>query len=503
MLAMAGSHVASAQITNYFEKFRPAKRWSLGLQISPTHTMSDADDYRIGFAFGAHAKYSVSQTFGIKVNGNIGTLVGSREEQDISGNGNNGRNADQGADNETTFNAGNQAPSEDSYFFRNNFRDVNVTAHLTLGNISFLRPLRKVQMYFFTGFGVLWSDVVGSWDLDSDGALMYGIWGDEFITPVQDNNGNISDYETNYKGNNFTIPFGFGFKRNLGEWLDVGLEYKNHYTRSDNIDGYSFPIWRNRVFDFYGLLSLQASIKLGGKDGITDHYDWLNPVESIYTTLDSLEQIREKVDLLLLDTDDDGVADYFDKEPDTEKGAWVWGSGEAADIDMDGIPDYKDAEPYSERGSIVDADGIMVDADNDGVPDYRDEDTKSQAGVLVNPRTGTAVKVGNACCDCEDVVLPAVIFDNGSSRIKPEFYGVLYSVAEKMKACPDLKVMASGYAVRSKSGSQLAFKRATAVIDYLNANYNIPRDRFSMSTDGSAPEGVDYSSRRIDLFKVR
>ena len=81
------SQLVSAQITNYFEKFRPAKRWSVGLQLSPTHTMSDADDFRVGMAFGAHVKYSVSQTFGLKLNGNIGTLNGSRAEQDISGNG--------------------------------------------------------------------------------------------------------------------------------------------------------------------------------------------------------------------------------------------------------------------------------------------------------------------------------------------------------------------------------------------------------------------------------
>lgn len=502
LLAMIGSQFASAQITNYFEKFRPAKRWSLGLQVSPTHTMSDADDFRPGFAFGAHVKYSVSQTFGLKLNGNIGTLNGSRLEQDISGNGGNKRQG-QNPDNEETFNAGNQAPTEDSYFFKNNFKDVNLTAHLTLGNISFLRPLRKWQIFFFTGFGVIWSDVKGQYETTADAEDAFDFWGTDYFTPEYDGNGNFTNAISNYKGNNFTVPFGFGFKRNVGKMLDVGVEYKNHYTRSDNIDGFSFPVWRNRVFDFYGLLSLQASIKLGGKDGIDDHYDWLNPVESIYTTLDSLEEIKEKVDLLLLDTDEDGVADYFDKEPDTDKDAWVWGSGEAADIDMDGIPDYKDAEPYSERGAIVDADGIMVDADNDGVPDYRDEDTKTQAGALVNPRTGSAVRVGGACCDCDDVILPSIVFDNGSSRINPEFYGVLYNVAEKMKACPDLKVMAAGYAVRSKSGSQLAFKRANAIIDYLNANYNIPRDRFSLNTEGSAPEGTEYSSRRIDLSKIR
>ncbi len=498
------SQLVSAQITNYFEKFRPAKRWSVGLQLSPTHTMSDADDFRVGMAFGAHVKYSVSQTFGLKLNGNIGTLNGSRAEQDISGNGSDGRNVKSGADNVNTFNAGNSAPTEDSYFFKNNFKDLNVTAQLTLGNISFLRPLRKVQLYLFTGFGILWSDVKGQYEIEADAVEFYNAYGDEFFTPEYDNNNNLVNAISNYKGNNFTVPFGFGFKRNMGKMLDIGIEYKNHYTRSDNIDAYSFPVWRNRVFDFYGLLSVQASIKLGGKDGIDDHYDWLNPVESIYTTLDSLQILEEKVDLMLLDTDDDGVADYWDKEPDTDKNAWVWGSGEAADIDTDGVPDYKDAEPYSEKGAIVDGDGIMIDVDKDGVPDYRDEDTKTQSGTLVNPRTGTAVKVGGgACCDCEDVLLPSVVFDNGSSRIKPEFYGSLYSVAEKMKACPDLKVLASGYAVRSKSGSQLAFKRATAIIDYLNANYNIPRDRFSMDTEGAAPDGVDYGSRRIDLLKVR
>ncbi len=502
MLAMFGSHVASAQITNYFEKFRPAKRWSVGLQLSPTHTMSDADDFRPGFAFGAHVKYSVGQSFGLKLNGNIGTLNGSRLEQDISGNGGNHRFGDN-PDNVDVFNEGNQAPTEDSYFFKNSFKDINVTTHFTLGNISFLRPLRKWQMFLFTGFGVLWSDVKGQYETTADAEKAFDFWGTDYYTPEYDRNGNFTNAISNYKGNNFTIPFGVGVKRDLGEWLDLGIEYKNHYTRSDNIDGFSFPLWRNRVFDFYGLLSIQASIKLGGKDGINDHYDWLNPVESIYTTLDSLEEIKEKVNLLLLDTDDDGVADYFDKEPDTEKGAWVWGSGEAADIDMDGIPDYKDAEPYSERGSIVDADGIMIDIDNDNVPDYRDEDTKTQAGVLVNPRTGSAVKVGNACCDCDDIILPAIVFDNGSSKIKPEFYGTLYSVAEKMKACPDLKVMAAGYAVRSKSGSQIAFKRANAIIDYLNANYNIPRDRFSLNTEGSAPEDTEYPSRRIDLNKIR
>jgi len=85
--------VTQAQIGSYFDKFRPAKKWSLGVQLSPTHTMSDADNIQLGFAYGLHVKYSVSQSFGLKLQGNIGTLRGSRDEHDISGNKSDGRNS--------------------------------------------------------------------------------------------------------------------------------------------------------------------------------------------------------------------------------------------------------------------------------------------------------------------------------------------------------------------------------------------------------------------------
>ena len=40
-------------------------------------------------------------------------------------------------------------------------------------------------------------------------------------------------------GRNFTLPFGFGVKRNFGKKLDVGLEWKTRWTRSDALDGFS------------------------------------------------------------------------------------------------------------------------------------------------------------------------------------------------------------------------------------------------------------------------
>lgn len=486
---MCSGFYASAQITNYFDKFRPAKRWSVGLQVSATHAMSDADNFVPAGAFGGHVKYSVSQTFGLKLNGNFGSLRGNRLDHDISDNGK-GKTID--------------PKTLDSYFYKNSFKELNLNAVFTLGNLSFLRPLRKIQVFAFTGFGAIWSNATGGFTNPDDAAAYYDDWGDDYFTAERDASGNITDAISSYEGTNFTIPFGVGAKRNFGKLIDLGIEYRMNYTRSDKLDAFSLPESSNRSFDFYGLLGFQASIKLGGKDGIDDHYDWLNPVESIYSTLDTLSNIQSQVELLLKDTDGDGVANYFDKEPDTQKDAWVWGNGVAADIDEDGVPDYKDDEPYSEKGATVDARGVMIDIDGDRVPDYRDADTKTIIGTVVTPN-GNAPKVTNSggCCDCNDVILPSVIFDNGSASVKPEFIGVLYSVAEKMKSCPDLKILITGYSVRSKSGSQIAFKRASAVVDFLNTTYNIPGDRFVMDTEGVAPSGLEYSSRRIDLQKVR
>ena len=39
---------------------------------------------------------------------------------------------------------------------------------------------------------------------------------------------------------------------------------------------------------------------------------------------------------------------------------------------MDGIPDYRDADPFSNRGAVVDNNGVEYDDDNDGVPNIKD-----------------------------------------------------------------------------------------------------------------------------------
>jgi outer membrane protein OmpA-like peptidoglycan-associated protein len=472
---------ASAQIGNYFDKFSPAKKWSVGYQIGPTAFQGDAAEIKLGMASGGHVKYSVSHSFALKLNANFGTLKGGRFDPNIGKNGNRQYNTD--VPGGTNVNdPGNQAPGIDNYTFLNNFREVNINTVFTLGNISFLQPVRKTQVFLFLGFGAIWSNVVGNW---GSGELP--------------NYENINPRPT-YEGRNFSVPFGVGIKRNYSPWLDLGLEFRENWNRSDNLDAFSFNTWRNRTTDYYTVLTLQASIKLGTK-GRLDHYDWINPIESIYETMDSFASVQTKVNAISQDQDNDGVSDYFDKEPESENNIMVYGSGVVVDSDRDGVPDFKDDQIFTEKGAPVNEKGVMDDADNDGVPDYRDEDPTTPAGSGVTP-TGRAIKSGGGCCDCEDLILPAIIFDEGSAKVKPEFYGVLYSVASKMKECPDLKIVTAGYSLRSKSGEQISWKRSNAVIDVLNKEYGVSRDRFIIDYNAKKDATKEYNNRRIDLKKA-
>lgn len=503
---------AQAQVGSYFSKFRPSKKWSVGLQIAPTMLNGDADDYAFGLSYGLHAKYSIGQSFGLKISGNMGTLNGGRLDPDFSGNKKDGTtgatDVRQQNPDDNMYNEGNSAAKGDSYTFTNKYKDIDVTAVYTLGNLSFLRPLRSIQLFTFFGIGAIWSEVEGGYDNAEDARHEFAAWGPSYFTPLDASGneiavdaadpstwnlgGQIADARTYYKGRNLTIPFGAGIKRNFGKWLDLGLEFKTHWTRSDNLDGFSFPVWRNRVWDYYSTLGLQASIKLG-KKGQDKHYDWLNPMETIYADMDSMKNNIERMKPLLEDSDGDGVSDYYDTEPDTDCDK-VYGDGRAVDSDGDGISDCKDAQPFSECDE-VDENGVAIDSDNDGVPDCRDEEANTADGSLVDVR-GVGIDINENCCDCENVVLPSIIFEDGSSKISASTYGILWAIAEKMKTCPELTITTLGYS-NSKSSEQLSWRRSNAIIDHLESNYGIDRSRITV--DYSSDASGDYSRRRIDM----
>lgn len=74
-----------------------------------------------------------------------------------------------------------------------------------------------------------------------------------------------------------------------------------------------------------------------GKNAI--HADWYSEENEFMSKLESLDQRLSKVETDMADDDNDGIANYLDRESNTIAGAAVDSKGRAVDLNNDGIPD--------------------------------------------------------------------------------------------------------------------------------------------------------------------
>lgn len=447
----------------YYDAYQPVKRSSIQFNIGPTAFHGDADQTKLGIFAGLGYKYSFSPAFGLCFGGNFGTLRGSRDKSKISLSGF-GNSWDKDADG-------------DAYSFKNKFWDVDLTAHLILSNLSFVRKPKPSHFYILAGLGFMGNNVTGDVPNDLKQDLYNGV--------------GSNDTTFSYKGINSKVPIGFGFSKKITNKLDLGIEYKYNLTKKDLLDAFSFPVWANRTFDSYSFVGLiHGSYKLGKTDN-EQHMDWISPTQKIV----------EEGEKEIADSDSDGVADKFDAEPATPKGAQVYGNGVAIDSDGDKVPDYRDDEKLSPCDQ-VDEKGKAFDTDGDGVPDCKDEETDTPAGSLVD-KNGRKVEIksgasgSGSCCDCNDVTLPSVFVDE-DNEFRPEAFVAIYLIGTKMQQCPDLSIDIIGYYGMNKSSEQSARSKTNVVIEYLVTNFGISRSKFNVQTK---PEtmGGKYSKQRIDI----
>jgi OOP family OmpA-OmpF porin len=211
------------------------------------------------------------------------------------------------------------------------------------------------------------------------------------------------------------VPYGAGFKWFLNSSFDLGVEVSQRLTFTDQIDGYESPAATNRSNDFYILPQVFLTYNLGATKNDRS-IEWVEPAEQVYdelikTKLETNQRIedmkkdhastvnsmrenfeqqlaenRKRSDSLINafresyknDSDEDGVSDVFDKEPNTPAGALVDGSGRAMDTDKDSIPDYRDKCPTqagraANNGCPVQASRDQLMVINDGIKNLQFE----------------------------------------------------------------------------------------------------------------------------------
>ena len=293
-----------------------------------------------------------------------------------------------------------------------------------------------------------------------------------------------------FLGNNtFTPVFGggAGITFRVNRVIDLDFEARLMATTDDLVDGQQWEETGTltREFDTYATTTIGMNFKLVGKKK-TEPTTLLNPMHYSYQKLAENDP-EEAINELLKDDDEDGVPNRLDEEDDTPAGAPVSPKGIALDSDGDGVIDLNDDEPFSPPGLPVDAKGIAQ------LPPV---DPMANANALFN-------------CDA-DIALPSVHFDKDKYNVQPEFYAHLHNVAERMISCPNMVVSATGMTDKDdneKYNEQLSFNRVNAVIDYLNTNYGIDRNRFVVNFAGeSNANGTSkiqqYEERKVSLEQV-
>lgn len=127
---------------------------------------------------------------------------------------------------------------------------------------------------------------------------------------------------------------------------------------------------RNNLRGFDGILingSLGLTFYLGGAE---EHADWYGgATSSMEANIDSLSQRITKIEDDMLDSDQDGIANYLDKEPNTINGVAVNSKGIAVDKNNNDIPDELEKsldERYNQTNPGAVTSGLISDLLNDG-----------------------------------------------------------------------------------------------------------------------------------------
>lgn len=389
--------------------------------------------------------------------------------------------------------------SKSSSYFTSKLIQYDLSLNVSVSNLFYTDKAkqRKLTIYVFGGVGLMHFRTIRK-----------SLKTDEFVASQGYTN---KGTETKEMTTETVLPVGAGAKLRLSKSLDLTLEGTLFNVNSDKVDARVGNSFKN---DKYLYTSLGLAFKFG-KKGAEEAAEWVNPYADIAS---NMEEVKTNIDGLVKDGDGDGVADHFDKEPNTPTGVTVDGAGRAVDTDADAVPDHLDADPFTAKGAKVGSDGKELDSDGDGVYDSKDLEPNTPAGTLVNFQ-GKAITVKSTPSEAGTSTtvsisggLPSIFFKVNSSRIDYwSSYDKLAEVAQAMKANPSSKLKIIGHA--DPTGAEnlnrsLSDKRAQAAADHLKKIYGIDGSRLVVESKGKSEllstnkEGYNVN-RRVDFQIVK
>ncbi|MEP7106906.1 MAG: outer membrane beta-barrel protein [Ferruginibacter sp.] len=440
----AASVFAQNKDTSYysvkpFTGSKEFRKFSVGVNVgalAPSVIIGGSNDFtksKISLGYGANLRYQFNHYFALQADFLKGKVKG---------------------DNSNKLGNGQPASQRKVQAFETDIKwAASLNGQLTFGNVNWLREKNTVVPYLSVGAGMVSYEAKISRTVGSTGS-------------------DLGPYDEVSPKSELFIPVGVGLKVNVSKLINLDLGYRMQFVDGDNFDGASYwttgPGQSSTVKKdkfSYGFVGLEFA--LGNKSKRQLLFD--NPAARTNSNLQSqIDTVKIAIDALKNDTDGDGVADLFDKEPNTPAGSPVDSHGVTKDTDGDGVPDWKDKQ------LITPTECQPVDADGVG----KCPEPACCAAMMDSLRN---MKVAAVC----PVDYPSLSMKGAS--LSKDVKAMLASVASKLQDNPTCTITLTAYPGASKQQQSMADRKLAAVQAYLTETLGISADR--IATDKRIGEG--------------
>lgn len=207
-------------------------------------------------------------------------------------------------------------------------------------------------------------------------------------------------------------------------------------------------------------------------------------------------QDEEDAHFELVDSDNDGVQDELDEEPNTVPNADVYGNGVAIDSDKDGIKDYEDDCPLVP--GVVERKGCPLE------PVVVYEEPQEEIVPVVEFKEEEKQEISEKIA----LLSKAIYFKTNSDQLKSESYRPLNEISDIMFEYPDSKFKIEGHTDSRGNDSynlDLSKRRSKSVYQYLTKQ-GISSNRLSSQGYGeknpiatNETEGGRQKNRRVEI----
>ena len=415
-----------------------------------------------------------------------------------------------------TWDGGQTAANTSGAYYVANFKNTTINPSLdvlvSFNNIMFHSKESKFNLYGFVGYApIIYKTAIDA--LNGTARYNYpGLAAGFFDRSRKDIRSDLKnffdgDYETsaslNDRRHNFgksglgkfnfrhSINIGMGLEYKLTKRMSLGLEAKYVMVTDDYLDGWSRAGEGYTNSNVSGQIIHNPSSLTPDKDNLlytnlTVNFNvgnpakrvaplwWLNPLDYVYSELNNPVHTKFPKQTLL-DTDDDGVTDQFDIEPNTPAGCPVDAKGKSRDTDGDGVPDCRDKELITPTTcQPVNADGV---------------------GKCPDPECCKNMAAATPVAVCP-TAYPSLTFSGNSSSLNSDIRAMLATVASMMKSNPNCSIVINGYPEASKASQAVCNKRNEEIKKYLVESQGISADRVSSNCEigGGAKNTVDIRS---------